>query len=154
MPPPLSSSSSMLLFSLLALGALSGSSVSAFPSPAMNLEERQFGTGTGTGSGSGGCAALVASGNYSQSLLPLTSRWISPILWFIRRTNSDLIRPDLHLDALFLQYHLYIHMSCLSVVFIAYTPSAVRACLESTPFSENVRTNTLDYIRGMLTLDV
>jgi hypothetical protein len=61
MPPSLSSSSSMLLFSLLALGSLSGSSVNASPA----LQERQF--GTGTGSGSGGCAALVASGNYSQS---------------------------------------------------------------------------------------
>ena len=60
----------MLLFSLLALGSLSGSSVSASPA----LQERQFGTGTGTGSGSGGCAALVASGNYSQYLLALTSQ--------------------------------------------------------------------------------
>jgi hypothetical protein len=148
--PPRSPTSSSLLFSLFALGSLTGSSVTASPA----LQERQFGTGTGTGSGSGGCAALVASGNYSQSLLLLTSIWMSPILWFIRRTNSGQIHPDLHLDALFLQYHLYIHMSCLSVVFIAYTPSAVRACLESTPFSESVRTNTLDYIRGMLTLDV
>jgi hypothetical protein len=84
--PPRSSTSSSLLFSLLALGSLTGSSVTASPA----LEARQFGTGTGTGSGSGGCAALVASGNYSQSLLPLTSRRISFILSFIRRTNSDL----------------------------------------------------------------
>lgn len=36
----------------------------------------------------------------------------------------------------------------------AYTPSAVKACLEGTPFSDAIRTNVLDYMRGTLTLDV
>jgi hypothetical protein len=66
---PTTPTSSSVLISLLALGSLSGLPASAFPSPAINLEARQF--GTGTGSGTVGCAALADSWNFSQYLVAL-----------------------------------------------------------------------------------
>lgn len=88
---PTTPTSSSLLFSLLALGFLTGSSVSASPA----LQERQFGTGTGTGGGSVGCAALVASGNYSQSLLALPSFLFLRSICFVLSSQLDLYRLSL-----------------------------------------------------------